>query len=938
MSDRQSVQTSRGFLQQLEGAEILRHDELQTARWMSRETANAQMLARRLAAKGLLTRWQVSQLLRGREKLRFGNYKLCEEIGRGPYGRVFLAEHIQLHRAVAIKILSRRLTRDKTVLDCFLKDAGQAAELNHPNVARVLDIDNAQDRYYMVMEYVSGEDLQRRIQQNGRLSAAEVSDYLVQAAQGIHSAHRAGVVHGDLCPANLMREETGLIKVVGWATGGMAVHCLLAERSHHSSMSSQLAEAGDRMVYQPPERQGGEQPADVRSDLYSLGCTAGYLLTGDRPSLTPTDAARAEASGLPSAFDWERAGGEIPRTLIEVIERLMAVEPAERFESAREIGLALESGRDQDSEDSGYPDDSEYADDSEYGEDSGYAEEAEEANESEAVSVGPAHPDESLGGLLDSRGTGDVAEVPIDASDPLLELRGGSSSRGRRFQRGPRTMIGAGVAVAAIGLLSAMAVQWFKSAGTDSATWDNSPRAVTKPTESSSSRPALTPRRQTRATALKTSLPEAGAAGGVSEEVGESVNEEKPEAMEDAAGVDGSAKTAGGDANKTAAKEPSDQSAKTERKASEQASADTPGASQTDAPPLEKPADGDLSLSENPFQDLSPVVELPPCDPADEGYGTLDLGSLALDVAGETKVALLGGTHATKRAGQFVLETSDLEGGPIWRVLFGDPEKGPEEARELATLRIRDSRLRFAWDDAASQCPAAACLGNCVLRFSRDKHVHELRLRRAKMVEPLKVDLQRAVVKQRWPLPAMPDREQVRFEITQLADPFPHDYNLNPVQPIPAHGTQVMLWFGSENVEHPVLRLALSPQLQSTFRLECKVFFRVTPRVDWIPLTAEKFQTVESFVKRKQRSDNQRAAQARNALSRLPRKSPKRAALKKACEALEAELAGTSRTSTRLETLRQIRGSMAEGAMLHFRLYYLANDCEVDLVRTETGQ
>ena len=158
------------------------------------------MLARRLAAKGLLTRWQVSQLLRGRETLRFGNYKLCEEIGRGPYGRVFLAEHIQLHRAVTIKILTRRLTRDKTVLDRFLEEAGRAARLSHPNVAHVLDIDSARDRYYMVMEYVPGEDLERLIQRNGRLSPAAVSDYLLQAARGIHSAHQAGVVHGDLSP------------------------------------------------------------------------------------------------------------------------------------------------------------------------------------------------------------------------------------------------------------------------------------------------------------------------------------------------------------------------------------------------------------------------------------------------------------------------------------------------------------------------------------------------------------------------------------------------------------------------------------------------------------------------------------------------------------------------------------------------------------------
>ena len=331
------------------------------------------------------------------------------------------------------------------------------------------------------------------------------------------------------------------------------------------------------------------------------------------------------------------------------------------------------------------------------------------------------------------------------------------------------------------------------------------------------------------------------------------------------------------------------------------------------------------------------MVDLPPCDPADEGGGALDLGALDADVAGDAEVALLGGAQATKRAGDFFLETNGSQAGPTWRVLFGEPEKLRKRYENWPRCGFATVACSFRLATPHRNIPrqrvsAIAC------SVSRDKHVHELRLRRPKTVEPLRVDLKRPTVKRRWPLPAMPDREHVRFEITQLADPFPHDYNLNPVHPISAHGKQVMLWFDSENVEHPVLQLVLSTRLQSTFRVECKVFFRVTPRVDWIPLTVEKFQTVASFVKRKQHSDNQRAAQARNALSRLPRKSPNRAALKKTCEALEAELAETSRTTNRLEALRRIRASMAEGAMLHFRLYYLADDCEVDLVRTEAGQ
>ena len=195
-----------------------------------------------------------------------------------------------------------------------------------------------------------------------------------------------------------MREETGLIKVVGWAMGGMVARGVVLEHSHQTHQTDrggQLADANERMVYQAPERDGGERSADVRSDLYSLGCIAGYLLTGARPSPPPTDAARAGTSGAPPrpvagdsvrresdgredglratalpphasnrlkhTFAWECADDDIPRTLIEIVERLMAVDPAERFKSAHAVCLALESGHDPDSAESESPEDDEPA-------------------------------------------------------------------------------------------------------------------------------------------------------------------------------------------------------------------------------------------------------------------------------------------------------------------------------------------------------------------------------------------------------------------------------------------------------------------------------------------------------------------------------------------------------------------------------------------------
>ncbi|MFO7906622.1 MAG: protein kinase [Pirellulaceae bacterium] len=976
MSDSEPVKSSRELWQRLERSDILRDDELHTARWMSRETSSAKMLARRLVAKGILTRWQAGRLLKGRERLRLGNHKLCERIGQGVSGRVFLAEHIQLRRQVAVKIFSRRFTRDPKIVDRFLEDARRSAQLNHHNLAHVLDIDNAEGRYYMVMEYVHGQDLQEVVKASGCLPFTQVLDYLCQAADGLHHAHQAGIVHGDLCPANLMRDERGVIKIVGWGVASLTDQQPLAEQPPGSTPTDTSA-SDDQDVYRAPEQQRGngigsipvaddlvrresdqredglrraafhpdksDRLKDIPGDIYALGQTAGYLLTGQPPPIPGEDSSGESLRRGAAGFDWNRTGAHVPASFIEIIERMTAAEPEERFDTAEAVRVALQSQWDESAEPSltgpGPPADP--------------SQPLTKPGSRSQNSLGENKPDGACYGFMQSRPISaepdDGVEVPVVSPVRTPRARNDSGEQSVQFRFGRRVVVGVVGGMALVSLLVTAVVYSFGPGDSRASGAAKGSRAAVKEGGARGSRPRLTPRRRrARSTALETSLPEAGATDGGSKQTGEDSPKEEPgdEDLDEPPGVHATWKKSPGKSGQDK-KPPSSTPAQPAGKASV-----------SDAPNTKKPSNLEPSMAADPFRQLPLAIDLPAFDD-DTGANRSDLeiGSLAVS-AGKTDVSLLGGTHASKGPGRFMLRTDDRQTTPAWTVLFcadepdgdepdgdepdGDEPDGDEpdseEGLEIARFRVQDTQLRFSWAATASQCAAAACLGNCVLRLSVQEHVHELRLREARTIEPLWVDLERSAMRRKCPIPAMPDRRQVRFEVTRLENPFPGVHHVNPAGPIAAHDEEVMVRLGGEELEEHVLQVTLAPRLRTTFDLECKTFFKVSPRLEWIPLTQDKLRTVANFVAQKQHSDHQQALQARTALSRLPRKSPHRAALKKRCEALEAKVAETSKASNRLEKVRQMRKATTEGAALHFRLYYLAGDREVDLVRTKTDQ
>ncbi|MCY2993139.1 MAG: protein kinase [Planctomycetota bacterium] len=293
-------------------------------------------IARKLLKDNVLSRWQIQQLLLGRFTLSFGKYKLLDQIHVDRTGRVFIAEHVQLSRQVIIKTLSRNYANSHAdVLQQFLKDAQNLASLDHRNIVHVFDVDSQDQRYFLVMEYISGRDLQELVDAQGPLPCDQVARYLSQTAAGLAYAHQRNMFHGDVRPGNCMVDSQDNVKLLN-----LGVHRLIdAEPSDEVVVDSEPTGFAD---YLAPEQDLGQGASDPRSDLYALGCVMYFLLTGQRPFSEGTDEDRHAAHATQTPRSILELRPDAASALVAICQRLMAKNAADRFQAAGEVKTALD--------------------------------------------------------------------------------------------------------------------------------------------------------------------------------------------------------------------------------------------------------------------------------------------------------------------------------------------------------------------------------------------------------------------------------------------------------------------------------------------------------------------------------------------------------------------------------------------------------------------
>lgn len=343
MSAPQSIDRDT-FLSRLRQSGLLTLEQLSDACQHLPDSDRGRPIARALVEQGLITRFQAELLLAGRTGgFILGQYKILDQLGQGGMGRVFKAQHRTMGRMVALKVLSPKLLKTGRAQEFFLREVQIAGQLHHPHIVTAYDANHTGGRYYLVLEYVDGPNLDQLVRDRGPLPVGQACEFIRQIASGLEYAARMGMVHRDLKPANVLiqTEELsgqahGVAKISDFGLARLADPSTQVESSSGTIMTKPNTILGTP-DYLSPEQARDIHEADIRSDLYSIGCTLYYLLTGQVPfpGGSTLDKLIRHSTEEPRAVTLFRQ--DVPERVIAIMKKLMAKEPSQRYQTPTEL-------------------------------------------------------------------------------------------------------------------------------------------------------------------------------------------------------------------------------------------------------------------------------------------------------------------------------------------------------------------------------------------------------------------------------------------------------------------------------------------------------------------------------------------------------------------------------------------------------------------------
>jgi eukaryotic-like serine/threonine-protein kinase len=336
-----TITSARELVETLSRGQLLESDQLgELSRSLSARPGDPLVLARELLQRGWLTPYQINRLFQGHAAdLALGRYVLLERLGEGGMGQVFKARETRLGRIVALKVLRKERINKPEIVQRFHQEIQAAARLSHPNIVHAYDAEQIGDTHVFAMEHVEGIDLSRLIKQSGPLPVAQACEYVRQAALGLQHIHEHGMVHRDIKPANLMRANQGAtIKILDM---GLA---RLLEDEDVEAKAKRLTMLGTVMGtvdFIAPEQAVDSRCADIRSDLYSLGCTFYFLLTGRVPFPVDEPMAKLVAHSCEQPLPVGQVRPEVPPRVSAIVAQLMAKRPDERYQTPAALMVDL---------------------------------------------------------------------------------------------------------------------------------------------------------------------------------------------------------------------------------------------------------------------------------------------------------------------------------------------------------------------------------------------------------------------------------------------------------------------------------------------------------------------------------------------------------------------------------------------------------------------
>ena len=327
----------RDYFELLKKSNLLSKDQLVATRTAARDFTEARGLSKWLIKRGWITPWQAQQLQNGHHRLFLGKYQLLDVIGQGGMGAVLKAEQSSVRRIVALKVMAKELLKDEKAVGRFLREIQSAASLNHPNIVAAIDADLVGDRYFLVMEYVEGRDLKAWLKKYGPLPVSWTREVARQIALGLQHAHEHGMVHRDIKPSNIMVTVDSVsghpvVKIMDFGLSR-----LVSESENDDSQRTRTGAIMGSPDYIAPEQASRAKDADIRADLFSLGCTMFHMLTGQLPF--PGDnimeKLMARATFVPPLVSSMRS--DVPPELDEIVATLMRLDPTERIQTPADL-------------------------------------------------------------------------------------------------------------------------------------------------------------------------------------------------------------------------------------------------------------------------------------------------------------------------------------------------------------------------------------------------------------------------------------------------------------------------------------------------------------------------------------------------------------------------------------------------------------------------
>ncbi len=266
-----------------------------------------------------------------RRDLQIGQYSVNQPLGQGGMGYVFQARHLILDKQVAIKFLREELTGDMAAATRFQQEVKALGALNTPHIVQAIDAGQWNNIPYLVTELLEGQDLWTRVQQRGCIDVETSSEYIRQALLGLENAHQHGFIHRDIKPSNLFIQNSGTLKLIDFG---------IALASKQSDRATQAGQFMGSVDYLSPEQASDPRFADARSDIYSLGCTWIYLLSGAPPFSDgeyPSTVAKLKGHMMDQPKYLRDPAHKLPQAVHDLLLRMTAKRPEDRPTSCQAI-------------------------------------------------------------------------------------------------------------------------------------------------------------------------------------------------------------------------------------------------------------------------------------------------------------------------------------------------------------------------------------------------------------------------------------------------------------------------------------------------------------------------------------------------------------------------------------------------------------------------